>query len=493
MATLNHGSSRLPEPRSPKPGTPGREAPGHTVRVPRPRPARGAASSAEPVEGPRDVVSFVVRRIWQKLTGEAGGRAAHRIRARLTLWLGPKLRTARRAFGLVARSAVGRAVRRTLRGLAGRTARRTVRRAARRAARRLAGDTRRWVDQGSSPGPGRVWLNVVAATGFALVAQHAPDYLPAACVGLFLVLGSAVVRPRHLVRDGALIGVVVLVVLVLTGQQFWSLVPVVLILAGAVLLGWLQRRERDALDSGLRDASTADAVLIDLRHEMLIRSARPRLPEGWRFDTDLRPAHGDSFSGDFLVTQQPRPDALEVVLVDVSGNGYQAGARAMLLAGAMRALLDAVPSAGLLAAANHHVVQLGGPDGGFATAVHVSLDLTGGGFIVTGAGHPPVAHYHAGSGRWDVLDAEQGPALGVLADASYPSIAGRLDRGDALMLYTDGLVESRRLDVGRGIDRLVGRADPLIARGVEAAAARIAEAIRSEEGDDRSLVIIRRS
>ncbi|GAA3620112.1 hypothetical protein GCM10022223_41210 [Kineosporia mesophila] len=454
MVTLNHGPSRLPEPRSPHPGDADRQAPGHTVRVPRPRPARVARSGRGPAEPPpvstvRDLGGFVLRRAGQVL-----GRR------------------------------IGRVLSEKNRRRAGRVSRRGVR------------AVRRWVDQGSRPGHRRAGLNVTAAVSFALVARYASDYLPAACVGLFLVLGSAVVRPRHLVRDAALISVVVLVVLALTGQQFWSLLPVILVLLGAVLLGWLQRREREATDSGLRDATTADAVLIDLRNEMLLRSAGPDLPAGWRFDTDLRPAYGDTFSGDFLVTQQSGPDSLEVVLVDVSGNGYQAGARALLLAGAMRALLDTVPPSVFLAAANHHVVQLStvlGTEEGFATAVHISLDLAGGGFAVHGAGHPPVAHYHAGSGRWDVLDGEQGPALGLLAGAAYPAITGCLDRGDALMLYTDGLVESRRLDVGRGIDRLVGRADPLIARGVEGAAARITGAIRTEEGDDRALVIIRRA
>jgi serine phosphatase RsbU (regulator of sigma subunit) len=91
-----------------------------------------------------------------------------------------------------------------------------------------------------------------------------------------------------------------------------------------------------------------------------------------------------------------------------------------------------------------------------------------------------------------VLDDDQGPALGLLADADYPAICGRLDRGDALLLFTDGLVENRRLDVGRGIDRLTGHADALIARGVAGVAARIAEAIRAGQGDDRALVVIRR-
>jgi serine phosphatase RsbU (regulator of sigma subunit) len=91
-----------------------------------------------------------------------------------------------------------------------------------------------------------------------------------------------------------------------------------------------------------------------------------------------------------------------------------------------------------------------------------------------------------------VLDGDQGPALGLLSDVDYPSISGLLGRGDALLLFTDGLVESRRMDVWRGIDRLTGHADAQIARGVEGVAARIAEAIRAEQGDDRALVVIRR-
>jgi serine phosphatase RsbU (regulator of sigma subunit) len=236
-------------------------------------------------------------------------------------------------------------------------------------------------------------------------------------------------------------------------------------------------------------------MLVDLRNRVRTQSAVPTLPVGWQLDTDLRPAHGDSFSGDFLITGEPAPDRLEVVLVDVSGMGQVAGGRALLFAGAFEALLDAVPRDRFLPAANQHVLRHAetGDDEGFATAVQVSLDLSTGAFILSGAGHPPAAHYRAGSGRWVVLDGDQGPALGLLSDAGYPSISGQLARGDALLLFTDGLVESRRLDVTRGIDRLTGHAEALFARGVDSVAARIAEAIRAGQGDDRALVVIRRS
>ena len=326
---------------------------------------------------------------------------------------------------------------------------------------------------------------------FAVVAAAAPTLLPAAFVVLFVVVGSIALQPWYLLLDAALVGLVVTVVLVLSGRPAWSGLSICLVMVGAAVLGVTFRRERIGLVGSVGGADAADAMLVDLHRRVRARAAVPPLPLGWQLDTDLRSAHGDILGGDFIVTAAPGPDRLEVVLVDVSGMGQVAAGRAVLLAGAFEALLDAVPREQFLPAANRHVLRHG-DDEGFATAVQVSLDLTSGAFILSGAGHPPAAHYRAGSGRWAVLDGDQGPALGLLAGAGYPSIGGRLDRGDALLLFTDGLVESRWLDVWRGIDRLTGHADTLIARGVDQVAARIAEALRAGTGDDRALVVIRR-
>jgi hypothetical protein len=339
--------------------------------------------------------------------------------------------------------------------------------------------------------PLRAILLAGSALTFAVVAGAAPALLPIASILLFLLAGWPVLRPGYLLLDAALVGAVVTVALALSGRPAWSGLSLALVLVGAVVLGCVLHRDRTGLVGSMGGAA-ADAMLVDLRNRVRIQSAVPPLPAGWLFDTDLRSAHGDSFSGDFVVTAAPIPDRLEVVLVDVSGKGQVAGGRALLLAGAFEALLDAVPWERFLPAANQHVLRHG-DDEGFATAVQVSIDLLTGAFRLSGAGHPPAAHYRAGSGRWSVLDDDQGPALGLLPGADYATVFGLLARGDALLLYTDGLVESRRLDVGRGIDRLTGHADALVARGGEGVAARIAEAIRAEEGDDRALVVIRRA
>jgi hypothetical protein len=354
-------------------------------------------------------------------------------------------------------------------------------------------------------GPLRWSLLALAAGVFAAVAGTAPSALPWVCVVLYLVVGGLFVRPLHLLLDLLGVGAVVLVVLTLAGRSAWTQQTLGLVLIGAAVLGLALRRDRDEMITSIGGAAAADAMLLDLR-ERMGRRRPPELPPAWNVQSDLRAARGDGFCGDFVVTAGDGRRRLDVALVDVSGQGAAAGARALLLSGAVEALLHAVPEPDFLAAANEHVLRLG-DDEGFATAVQVGVDLDTGDFTVRGAGHPPAVHYRAGAGRWMVLEADQGPALGLIPGARYPSLCGHLSRGDLLMLYTDGLVESRDLDVGRGIDRLVGHAETILARtpadqlsppGVgarsthPALAVAIAGAIRAEDGDDRALVVIHR-
>ena len=116
-----------------------------------------------------------------------------------------------------------------------------------------------------------------------------------------------------------------------------------------------------------------------------------------------------------------------------------------------------------------------------------------GDFTVDSAGHPPAVHFQSGSGRWAVLAADAGPLLGVIADATYPSHTGRLAAGDALVLYTDGVIEARSSDLSMGIDRMLGQADLLVTRGFRGGAQRIVDLARAGESDDRACVLLWRS
>ena len=262
---------------------------------------------------------------------------------------------------------------------------------------------------------------------------------------------------------------------------------IVLGLASAVLYNFACSREETGL-SGL----SRDSILVELRERLLRASALPTLPDGWRGETVVRPAGGGPFAGDFVVsaiTDEGR--LLEVVLVDVSGKGVEAGTRALLLSGALGGLLGAVPAVGFLSAANDYLCRQGWAEG-FATVVHIALDLTDGNFIVESAGHPPAAVFSAGNGKWRLLDAE-GPALGLLAEIEYSTEAGRLEAGDALLLYTDGLVEVPGRDLSVGIDKLLGEAERLVPRGFAGGGDVLVTAVADGSSDDRGLVLLWRS
>src|SRR5258708_34749113 len=109
----------------------------------------------------------------------------------------------------------------------------------------------------------------------------------------------------------------------------------------------------------------------------------------------------------------------------------------------------------------------GGPAEGWVTAVPRSLAFVTGEYVIWSAGHPPAAHFEAGNGCWR-LTAARGIVLGVVADLRSQPERGSLRPGDALMLYTDGLVEVPGRDIDAGIDRLLGEADRLVPGRFEA-------------------------
>ncbi|MFJ8748545.1 PP2C family protein-serine/threonine phosphatase [Streptomyces sp. NPDC102441] len=232
-------------------------------------------------------------------------------------------------------------------------------------------------------------------------------------------------------------------------------------------------------------------MLFDLRERIRVQSALPRLPEGWHREMSLRPAGGQSFSGDFVVAARTNGGrTLEVVLTDVSGKGMDAGSRALLLSGAFGGLLGSLPPHGFLPAANGYLLRQDW-DEGFATSIHLVLDLESGDYELLSAGHPPALQLHAGSGRWEEKAAE-GPLLGVYDAAQFDAVKGSLAPGDVLMLFTDGLVEASDRDIAEGIDRLTGEADRYVATGFEGAAWHLIETCAKDVNDDRALLLLSR-
>ncbi len=348
---------------------------------------------------------------------------------------------------------------------------------------RAAMALRRWSGRSQATLTAALLVGVVVVTvGIALE----PAWVPPSTFLLLEVVAVFLLRLRNLV-------VLVVAVLVAAGILWWrgtpSMIPgfvVVLVLSVVAILVFARERQR----LGLQGAP-GDLMLVDLRDRLAAHGRVPELPEGWSVDSEIRSAHADGFSGDFMVAgTRSGGSTLEIALVDVSGKGLDAGVRSLQLSGAFGGLLGAMPVDDFLPAANQYLLEQAW-DEGFATAIHVAVDLRTGDFLVSSAGHPPAVQRHAGSGRLELLDTLGSPALGVVAGIRCRSRAGRLAPGDVLMLYTDGLVEVRGGDLDQGIDRLMGVADRVLSPGRGTAAA-VLTGVRAGDDDDRAVILVRR-
>jgi serine phosphatase RsbU (regulator of sigma subunit) len=165
-----------------------------------------------------------------------------------------------------------------------------------------------------------------------------------------------------------------------------------------------------------------------------------------------------------------------------------AASRSLLLSGAFGGLLGSLPPHAFLTAANGYLLRQNWEEG-FATSVHLVLDLESGDYELLSAGHPPGVQLHAGTGRWEEKAAE-GPLLGVYDGAEFHGVKGTLRSGDVLMLFTDGLVETAEREIAEGMDRLIGEADRFVATGFRGSAWRLIEAVAKDVNDDRALLVV---
>ena len=227
-----------------------------------------------------------------------------------------------------------------------------------------------------------------------------------------------------------------------------------------------------------------------LRDRLLARGRLPALPAGWHHQSSMLAAEGYAYGGDFIVSDlSPDGRTLQMVLVDVCGNGASAVPAAVQLAGALQSLVVAVPEEELLVAANTYL-QRQPSDESMATAVQVVLDLGTGAYRIRSAGHPPALRWDAAKQQWEI-DNARGTALGVSDLPDVIPSDGTLAPGEALLFYTDGVVESRSADIDDGIAWLRDEARGAVLEQWDGAAERIIEQVDRGD-DDRAVLIVRR-
>ncbi|QDT49078.1 Phosphoserine phosphatase RsbU [Symmachiella dynata] len=136
-----------------------------------------------------------------------------------------------------------------------------------------------------------------------------------------------------------------------------------------------------------------------------------------------------------------------ILLADVSGHGDAVADRAVILRQLMRRNINRIDQSSLVNSINQEFV-VASTQGHFATALIGTFFSPTGMLTLSNAGHPHPLIYQHKTGRWRELKAEEPEPteacnfpLGIEADESYSDLRTRLNPGDLVLAFTDGLIE----------------------------------------------------
>lgn len=287
-------------------------------------------------------------------------------------------------------------------------------------------------------------------------------------------------------------------------QGIRSLLGVPLLVEGRVLgvlhVGSLTPRRFTAAERDLLQL-VADRAALAIEHAGLAEQQRLAealqrhlLPQdlhavpGLEVATRYMPASRDRLGGDWYDAFEVAPGEIVVAVGDVVGHGLAAAAVMAQLRTALRAYaVEGHPEAEVVARVNRLMCELG-PDA-TTTLVYTVIETQRQRLRVVNAGHPPPLVVDP-EGESAFLPLQGGIPLGTSPLASYRAAVHPFPTGSTVVLYTDGLVESRTEPLDRGLERL--RATAPGAGGIQTMCTRLVRRLVGEDrADDVALIAAR--
>src|SRR2546426_1197779 len=227
------------------------------------------------------------------------------------------------------------------------------------------------------------------------------------------------------------------------------------------------------------------------RVQLALLPSRHPQPDGWSLWSFMRPAND---VGADLVDYIELPEGrLGVVLGDVAGKGLGAALLTAKLQATLRALVPGCPSLSDLGAQMNDILHRDGIDNRFVTLFYVEMRPASGALRFVNAGHNPPFVLRAQA--TESLMASAIP-LGMMAGTTYLEGDLKLEPGDLLVAYSDGLTEARDArDEEVGADRLKALLPGLRGLSAEQAVRVIIDEVnaflgRERPHDDLSLVVL---
>ncbi len=255
----------------------------------------------------------------------------------------------------------------------------------------------------------------------------------------------------------------------------------------------LGRRAALAIDNARLYAERAAAARTLQRS--LLPPELPQVPGLELAAEYLAAGEGDDVGGDFYDCFGTGDGQWALVIGDVCGKGAEAATVTALARYTLRAAaLHSRRPADVLAELNEAILRQG-LEYRFCTALYVALTPREGGveIAVASGGHPLPLLVRA-DGRVETVG-RPGTLLGIVPEPRIETIEAELGPDDALVLYTDGVIEADPVDDALGPDRLAALIGPWAGRPAAGLAQRIADAALDVQGgslrDDVAVVVAR--
>ncbi|GAA4591817.1 signal transduction histidine kinase/DNA-binding response OmpR family regulator [Actinoplanes octamycinicus] len=225
-----------------------------------------------------------------------------------------------------------------------------------------------------------------------------------------------------------------------------------------------------------------------LQHSLLPQSL-PRVPGAVVASRYVAGSSEARVGGDWYDVITGPDGGLYLVIGDVVGKGVQAAATMGQLRNALRAyVLEGFDCGPALSRLNRLVDTLGRRQ--FATVLVARFDPDTRALRYSSAGHPSPIRVTPGEPGAFLYRAALGPPIGALGDVPYPTREARLEPGDRLLLYTDGLIEDRKQGIDAGLAELTTEVAKPTEHVEDLLDRLLAKATRQARRDDIALIAL---
>jgi PAS domain S-box-containing protein len=209
---------------------------------------------------------------------------------------------------------------------------------------------------------------------------------------------------------------------------------------------------RDAHETVARQLLAINSEL-ELAREVQLSILPREIPQLEGLEIAARYLPMSSVAGDFYDFIVVDEKHVGVLICDVSGHGLSAALIASMIQTALAAQsAHASDPAQVLSGLNRALY--GKFQRHFVTAAYLFVDMEKSTVNYAGAAHPPLLLWHPRTSEANEC-LENGLMLGPFSDSTYSAISLSLEKGDRIVLITDGVVETMNKSGGQfGMDRV---------------------------------------